>query len=168
MGKTQTRPMAQSYDIMLFLSAGTTKVNCLDFNNGFCNFNPCRFTHARSHCGGTTHGKELASSSLQTLIGVRKAAVHPEVSTPTFVVKKPPTDVEIDNEGSQDGSESNFIGQSQPESNLSLSKPPINMANLRAELCGYDQDKANAIYNGFSFGFRYIILVTDCPRNQKV
>lgn len=34
-----------------------TKANCLDFNNGFCNFNPCRFTHACSHCGGFNHGR---------------------------------------------------------------------------------------------------------------
>ena len=31
--------------------------NCLDFNNGFCSFNPCRFKHACSNCGGLNHGR---------------------------------------------------------------------------------------------------------------
>ena len=34
------------------------KAHCLDFNNGFCSFKPCKFTHACSHCGGSNHGRQ--------------------------------------------------------------------------------------------------------------
>lgn len=34
------------------------KGTCFDFNNGFCAWNNCRYTHACSHCGGTTHGRQ--------------------------------------------------------------------------------------------------------------
>lgn len=51
------------------------KANCLDFNNGFCNFNPCRFTHACSHCGGTNHGRatcfRLSSNSVRGSVSSR-------------------------------------------------------------------------------------------------
>ena len=31
---------------------------CLDFNNGYCSFIHCKFTHACSNCGGTNHGRQ--------------------------------------------------------------------------------------------------------------
>lgn len=31
---------------------------CFDFNNGFCAWTSCRYTHACSHCGGTSHGRQ--------------------------------------------------------------------------------------------------------------
>lgn len=31
---------------------------CFDFNNGFCSWNSCKFTHACSHCGGINHGRQ--------------------------------------------------------------------------------------------------------------
>ena len=34
------------------------KGTCFDFNNGFCAWNSCRYTHACSHCGGTNHGRQ--------------------------------------------------------------------------------------------------------------
>ena len=30
---------------------------CNFFNQGYCSYNPCRFPHVCSHCGGTNHGR---------------------------------------------------------------------------------------------------------------
>ena len=70
------------------------QANCLDFNNGFCNFRPCRLTHACSHCGGPNHGR--ASNCNPTLTGTHLSAGQPEVLTTHFVAEKP-SDVEIGN-----------------------------------------------------------------------
>ena len=35
-----------------------SKAHCLDFNNWFCSFKPCKFTHSCSHCGGSNHDRQ--------------------------------------------------------------------------------------------------------------
>lgn len=54
-----------------------TKANCLDFNNGFCNFYPCRFTHACSHCGGTNHGR---ASCFKLTANANRGPISPRIS----------------------------------------------------------------------------------------
>ena len=56
---------------------------------------------------------------------------------------------------------------SQPEFLLSLAKSPINIENLRAELSGYDQDRANEINNGFSYGFPLYYAGERRPSDSK-
>ncbi|MBV2113440.1 MAG: hypothetical protein KUF82_21005 [Candidatus Thiodiazotropha sp. (ex Ctena orbiculata)] len=69
-------------------------------------------------------------------------------------MEKPSQDEEISNKGLGDCVKSVSCTQDRAGPSLfSLSKSPINLENLRRELTGYDLDKANAIYNGFSFGF---------------
>ena len=100
------------------------------------------------------------------VLGVPKAPSHPEVSTPTFVVEKPPTNMVIDKKGQKD--ESISMLHSQPEFLLSLAKSPINIENLRAELSGYDQDRANEIDNGFSYGFPLYYAGERRPSESKI
>ena len=50
---------------------------------------------------------------------------------------------------------------------FSLAKTPINLENLRLELIGYDQDKATAIFNGFSFGFPLYSSGSRVPTDSK-
>lgn len=70
------------------------------------------------------------------------------------MVEKPSQDEEISNKGLGDCFKSVSLKQDRTGPSLfSLSKSPIKLENLRRELTGYDLDKANAIYNGFSFGF---------------
>lgn len=35
-----------------------SKPHCLDFNNGFCPYNPCKFAHTCSNCSGSNHGRQ--------------------------------------------------------------------------------------------------------------
>ncbi|MCG8045581.1 MAG: hypothetical protein N0E48_07945, partial [Candidatus Thiodiazotropha endolucinida] len=33
-----------------------SRIKCLDFNHGVCNFQGCKYLHVCSHCGGSNHG----------------------------------------------------------------------------------------------------------------
>lgn len=40
-----------------FNVAPFTRGACLDFNNSTCSWNPCRYNHVCSNCGGQNHGR---------------------------------------------------------------------------------------------------------------
>lgn len=47
-------------------SLRVSKAHCLDFNNGFCPYNPCKFTHTCSNCGGSNHGRQTCFKLVTT------------------------------------------------------------------------------------------------------
>ena len=54
---TNTYPNTNTYPTHTESAYGQ-RAYCLDFNNGFCSFHPCKFTHACSNCGGLNHGRQ--------------------------------------------------------------------------------------------------------------
>lgn len=52
------RVMTVSASAVQHESLRVSKAHCLDFNNGFCPYNPCKFAHNCSNCGGSNHGRQ--------------------------------------------------------------------------------------------------------------
>ena len=109
---------------------------CLDFNNGYCSFIHCKFTHACSNCGGTNHGRQTCFKL--TSPNVNRGDL-PFVDQEASILMPVEQDL---SRGVATGS-SDCAAEIQPSvSNknhldpalFSLAKTPISLENLRREL----------------------------------